>query len=99
LCAVSFEEVRKNLEASVAERMARDQLKREPCWTESLAVGSSGFLEKIRALILSRLETEIVEMDSGFWELKETGTPYGQKTWPKSDPKTNFQGVPPRICF
>ena len=97
--AGSLEEVGKNLEASLAERMARDQVKREPCWTESLAVGSSGFLEEIRPLILSRLETEIVETDSGLWELKETETPYGQEKGPKNDPKMDFKGVPPRIFF
>jgi hypothetical protein len=45
------------------------------------------------------METEIVETDSGFWELKETGIPYGQKKEPKNDPKSDFQGVPPRIWF
>jgi hypothetical protein len=99
LGAGSLEVVRKNLETSLAERMARDQVKREPCWTESLAVGSSGFIEKIRPLILSRLETEIVEMNSGFWELKETEIPYGQKKGPKNDPKMDFKGVAPRIFF
>jgi hypothetical protein len=59
--------------------MARDQVKREPCWTESLAVGSIDFLEKIRPLILSRRETEIVETDSGLWELKETESLTGKK--------------------
>jgi hypothetical protein len=45
------------------------------------------------------METEIVETDSGFWELKETGIPYGQKKEPKNDPKSDFKGVPPRIWF
>jgi hypothetical protein len=95
----SLEEVRKNLEASLAERLARDQVKREPWWTESLAVGSSGFLEKIRPLILSRRETEIVETDSGLWELKETEIPYGQDKRPKNDPKEIkfFYRVEPEI--
>jgi hypothetical protein len=51
--------------------MARDQVIREPSWTESLAVGSSGFLEKISPLTLSRRETEIVETGTGTWMLKE----------------------------
>jgi hypothetical protein len=51
--------------------MARDQVKLEPCWTKSLAAGSCGFLEKIRPLIFSGRETEIVETDSGLWELKD----------------------------
>ena len=43
LRADNVEEVRKNLIASLAERIARDEVKREPCWTESLAVGSLAF--------------------------------------------------------
>jgi putative transposase len=35
-------ELSKHLEAALAEAIARDQVKREPLWTESLAVGSAG---------------------------------------------------------
>jgi hypothetical protein len=55
-------EVRKNLEAVLPERIERDGLKQEPCWTKSLAVvGSAAFAERIQPLILSRRETDIVE--------------------------------------
>ena len=47
----------------------REELKREACWTESLAVGSAGFVERIRPLILNRRETEIVEEQPGLWVL------------------------------
>jgi hypothetical protein len=47
LGTASLEEVRGNLEACLAETIARDQMKREPCWTESLAVGGVCFLEKV----------------------------------------------------
>ncbi len=47
-------------------RMNAEQFKREPCWTEGLAVGSAGFLERIRPLILSRQETELVQHDRNF---------------------------------
>ena len=50
----TIEEVRKNLEISLAQRIARGQVKREPCWTEALAVGSRRFVEKVQPLILSR---------------------------------------------
>ncbi len=52
-------------------------MKREACWTESLAVGSPAFLKRIRPLILSRQETEIVKEESGLWVLREAGVPYG----------------------
>jgi putative transposase len=88
LGSVGLDDIRNNLEASLGERIAREEVKRDPIWTESLAVGSRGFLEKIRPRVLSRLETETVETDSGLWVLKETGIPYGQEIGAKIDPKT-----------
>jgi REP-associated tyrosine transposase len=79
LHTASIEEVRKNLEVSLAERIARDQAKRQACWTESLAVGSRGFVEKVQPLILSRRETEIVATTETIWSLQEEALPYGQK--------------------
>src|SRR6266511_115404 len=73
-------EVRKNLESSLAETMARNRLKRQACWTESLAVGSIGFLEKIKPLILSRRETEIVEESPELWVLQESSVAYRAKS-------------------
>ena len=68
LRAGSLDELRKNLAASLAEKIAQADAKREPCWTESLPVGSLGFLEKAKPLILSRRETEIVESaDDKVW--------------------------------
>ena len=72
-----LEDVRRNLEASLAERIGRDQMKREPCWTESLAVGSAEFVERIKPLILSRLDTEIIEQGAERWVLQEAATAYG----------------------
>ena len=80
LRADNVEEVRKNLSASLTERIARDQMKREPCWTASLAVGSLGFVEKVKPLILSRRETEIVPTADNVWVLQEAVITYGQET-------------------
>ena len=85
-----LEAVRRNLEASLAEALAREQVRREPCWTESLAVGSAGFLEEVKPLILSRQETEIVEAAEGVWVLREAVVPYGQERGPKSEPKAGL---------
>jgi hypothetical protein len=54
--------VRRNLEASLAERRSADPMKRQPCWTEGLAVGSAEFVRKLKPLILSRLEMETTEV-------------------------------------
>jgi putative transposase len=79
LGTTSLGEVQRNLEAALQERIEQDGLKREPCWTESLAVGSPEFVRRIKPLILSRRESEIVEEEPGLWVLKETEVPYGSK--------------------
>jgi hypothetical protein len=56
-------------------------VKREPRWTESLAVGSLGFVEKVKPLlILSRRETEVVPTTDNVWVLQEAVIAYGQET-------------------
>jgi putative transposase len=88
LRAGSLDELWKNLAASLAEKIAQDDAKREPCWTESLAVGSVGFLEKVKPLILSRRETEIVaSADNKVWCLQEEVIAYGHKKCLKNDCK------------
>ena len=90
LRARDIEDVRRNLEASLVQRIERDPMKREPWWTESLAVGSADFVEKIKPLILSRRDTEITERGDDRWVLEEAGVAYGQKTEPKSTAKPCF---------
>jgi putative transposase len=77
LRASSPEELRKNLLANLEERIAREEVKREPCWTESLAVGSLEFVEKIKPLIVFRRETEVVAAAESVWELRESTVDYG----------------------
>jgi len=70
--------------------IARDQMKREPLWTESLAVGSIEFVQRIQPLIPVRYETEIVQPVQNVWTLQETPIAYGQKTGPKNACKALF---------
>ncbi|MBU6402763.1 MAG: transposase [Verrucomicrobia bacterium] len=79
LGAGSLDEVGRNLIASLADRIERGDAKREPCWTESLAVGSMGFVQRMQPLILSRVETGIVEAAEDVWTLQEAVVAYGQK--------------------
>ena len=76
----------KNLEASLAEALAREQARREPCWTESLVVGSLPFVKRMQPLMVSRQQTEIVEGPDGVCASREAETPYGKETGPKSAP-------------
>ena len=75
----SVPELGKNLEAALRQPIAQGQLKREPCWSEGLAVGSAGFLEKIKPLILSRQETEVVPTEGEIWVLQESPVPHNPK--------------------
>lgn len=76
LGTTSLEEIRRNLEVSLAERIAKDQLKREPRWTESLAVGSISFLEEVEPEITSRRRTEMVNTTDDIWVLREDPISY-----------------------
>ena len=76
--------LRGNLSAALDEALAREQMKREPCWTECLAVGSRSFVDRIGPLILSRQETEVVEAAEGIWALQEAAVPYGLERGVKS---------------
>ena len=75
-----LEEVRRNLEAALAEAIARGEVKREPCWTEGLAVGSAQYIEQIKPMLLSRRETEVMAGAEGLLVLREPAGPYGQET-------------------
>jgi putative transposase len=77
LSTASLADVAENLNASLEEEIARDQVRREACWTEGLAVGSVGYLEGIRPRIRSRRETELVETTEDVWTLREPVLPYG----------------------
>ena len=78
LRAADLDKVRKNLEVSLAERIAREELKRQARWTESLAVGSRAFVETAQPLITERCETEITMTADNIWSLHETAMSYGR---------------------
>ena len=82
-----LQEVRAHLEAALTEAIAQAKVKREPCWTESLAVGSAGFVQRIEPLLLSRRETEVIDMADGVSVLREPAFPYGQERGSKSEAK------------
>jgi hypothetical protein len=91
LRAADLDQVRKNLAASLAERIAWGQMKREARWTESLAVGSRTFVEKVQPLISGRLETEIAMTADHIWALQEAAVPYGQQMEAKIVGRTSLK--------
>ena len=83
LGTASLADARRQIELGLVDRIARDEVKRVSYWTESLGVGSREFLEKQRALILSRMETEIVEVQGHEMSvLREEGAPYREESAP-----------------
>jgi Trehalose utilisation len=83
LGTADLNEARQNLVVRLEETIARGEVARQACWTESLAVRSAGFLEKIKPLSLSRRDTEVV---NGRWHLGITRgwTPLRRKNGPKN---------------
>ena len=79
----SPEEVRKNFVAALAEAICARSEKTRGEWTESLAVGSHEFVERIQPQIHSRSETELEETADEVWALKEGAIPYTAKPSPK----------------
>jgi hypothetical protein len=77
--ASTVEDLRQHLSVSLEEAIGEDKMRRVPYWTESLAVGSSGFVEKVQMLILSRPETDLEQVTDNVWALSETPVPYGRK--------------------
>jgi hypothetical protein len=59
--------------------MARDRVKRESYWTESLAIGSHGFVERMARQVKWRRETETMKGSEDVWVLRESEVPYSPK--------------------
>jgi hypothetical protein len=70
----------------------QEQFKREACWTEGLTVGSDGFVERIRPLILSRQETELAQRDEETWVLKDSAMACSAEMGSKNAPKLLNEG-------
>jgi putative transposase len=63
---VSF---RKNLNAALALAIENRQLERQPCWTESLAVGSEVFVKEVQERVERR--RTVMRETAGAWTLQE----------------------------
>ena len=84
-----IEEFRKNLEASLQERIAKDQMKREAKWTESIAVGSESFVAGLEGRVGNRQRMEVVE-EGETWVLREC---YKSILEGKNRPIAAFEGL------
>jgi hypothetical protein len=60
--------------------MMKDQMKREPRWTECLAVGSEPFLRGLEPQIRNRSQVQVEPDGEAAWVMRETaaGLSYGR---------------------
>jgi putative transposase len=71
----SLSEFRDYYEAAIQETIAKDIHRREPQWTESIAVGSESFVREVAQRIQRRQQLEI-RPSGEHWLLRETPEPY-----------------------
>jgi hypothetical protein len=72
LGVVSAAEFRQHFEALIQERIAKDILKREPEWTEAIAVGTEKSVGDIAGVTRGRQHL-VIESQRDTWTLKEAG--------------------------
>lgn len=66
-------------ERSLAEVLANNDRARDPKWTESLAVGSHEFVEKMKRTFSHRRELTVEEhASSGTWTIRESAMPFSR---------------------
>jgi putative transposase len=75
LGGVDVAQFRSNYAARIEQRIAEGRMCREPRWTESVAVGSEGFVRQIASRIRGRQELEVVE-EGERWLLREPDQAY-----------------------
>ena len=71
---------RKNFNAALDLALQRDEMKRQPCWTESIAVGSESYVREMERRV-KRQRIEVKKEGQG-WVLREQpeSEPYGTKS-------------------
>jgi len=71
-----MEELKEGYRGWVEDSLAVQDRRREPRWTESIAVGSEGFVENTRAALgIKAIGREVIG-EEGVYELREPETPY-----------------------
>lgn len=91
LGGIELDEFRAMYDAGVRERVEREVRGRESHWTESLAVGSQEFIERMRSRYQRRSEVEVKTaqgaLADGAWTIRESKAPYVAFSGAKRGPK------------
>jgi putative transposase len=72
-----MEELKESYKGWVEESLAMQDRGRQPRWTESIAVGSEGFVEHTKAALGIKAMGREVIGEEGVYELREPQIPYG----------------------
>ena len=67
---------RKNYSYTIEEAISRHELKRDPIWTESIAIGSESFVNRIEQETLNRRELTVGSETENRWFIKEAPVTY-----------------------
>jgi len=73
--------------AALEEVIDRGGLRREPHWSEAIAVGSREYVAAIDDQIKGRIRTKTSESQDGSWSVREPGMAYGQNPGTKIEHK------------
>jgi len=88
----SVEAFRRNYVGVIAEAIRRRDLVRQPCWTESIAVGAETFVREIEEKTERRREMVVEETAPSQWTVREAGVDYDPISPPKGV-RNVLQGV------
>jgi len=72
----SLEELQKNQREWIKEIIDKNEFEREPKWTESIAVGSECFIEKIKDQLSIKAKSRIIKKSGEDYALSESEIPY-----------------------
>jgi putative transposase len=72
----SYESLREDLRKCVTDALRAERVAREALWTQSIAVGSRGFVEKIRKRLEVRANGRRIRQEGDHFHLREPQVPY-----------------------
>jgi len=75
----------------IADAIARRKLEREPWWTESIAVGSEEFIQRVKAQTRYRRRLDTSQAVDGVWVIREVAPSYAGSDPNRLESKNNAE--------
>lgn len=92
LCMESIEELQRSQKEWINEKLSNHQLNRESKWTESLAVGSEDFVERIKEQLDLKAKSRKIVKTENDYILSDSEIPYKAIFDPKNEPLRQKNG-------